>query len=257
MQNRRAVVIIPTQNERETIAEIIPLVLAQGERLPLLHLNLLIVDGASSDGTIEYVSSLSHEDSRIHLLIIGRRGLGLALLQAYEYAVTELDAAYIAQMDADLSHHPSHLPDLLEALTSGYDLSIGSRYVKGGGTEGWPFSRRLQSLVANRYASLTSGYGHVHEWTSGYRAFSTELYRRLDLSSIRYNDYTLQPALVLEALRAGARVHEVPITFVNRKWGKSKLPLFRYTINLLRHFLASRFRRGQGAANTWPARVPE
>ncbi len=257
MQKHRAVVIIPTHNERETIAEIIPLVLAEQERLPALELNILIVDGASTDGTIEYVSGLSHENPRINLMIVGRRGLGLALMQAHQHALNELRADYIAQMDADLSHAPARLPALFEALLEGYDLALGSRYTEGGGTSGWPVSRRLQSLVANRFASLASGHPELREWTSGYRAFSADLYRRLDLDAIRYDDYTLQPALVLEALRAGARVREVPITFVDRKWGKSKLPLFRYTFHLTKHFLGARFRRARREPAPWPLRVPE
>lgn len=256
MQTQRAVVIIPTRNERETIAEIISLVLEQQERLPGIDLNLLIVDGDSSDGTIEYVSELSHADPRVHLMVLGQRGLGLALRQAYEHAVGELGADYIAQMDADLSHAPSHLPDLLWALRDGADLSIGSRYVEGGGTVGWPLSRRIQSLVANRFCSLASGFAEVREWTSGYRAFSADLYRRLDQEAIAHKDYTVQAALVLAALRAGARVQEVPITFVNRRWGKSKLPLFGYTFHLLKHFALARFRSPGRAGRPWPLRVP-
>jgi dolichol-phosphate mannosyltransferase len=257
MAKQRAVVIIPTHNERQTIAEIIPLVLEQQDKLPSLELNLLIVDGASTDGTIDYVAGLGHADPRLHLLIVGRRGLGLALLQAYDEAVRALDADIIAQMDADLSHAPSHLPDLLTALLEGYDLSIGSRYAPGGGTIGWPLGRRLQSLAANRFASLASGFHDVREWTSGYRAFTADLYRRLDLNAIRYDDYTVQPALVLDALQAGARVREVPITFVNRKWGKSKLPLFRYTFHFIKHFAGARFSKPRRSGQPWPLRVPE
>ncbi len=253
MPDSRATVIIPTLNERQTIAEIMPLVLEQQERLPWVELHLLIVDGASTDGTIDYVAELSHQDPRVHLLIVGKRGLGRALLQAYEHATRELEAGYIAQMDADLSHEPSHLPELLSALADGYDLAIGSRYVAGGGTVDWPLGRRLQSSIANRYASLMSGYP-LREWTSGYRAFTAGLYRRLNLDAIRYDDYTLQPALVLEALRAGARVREVPITFVNRKWGKSKLPLYGYTYHLLTHFAAARLNAAR-SARTWPVGI--
>jgi dolichol-phosphate mannosyltransferase len=253
----RAVVVIPTLNEVQTIAEIITRVLAEQERVPDVELHLLIVDGASTDGTIEYVSNLSHADERIHLLIVGKRGLGLALLSAYEHATRELGATHIVQMDADLSHDPKYIPELLRAIAEGFDFSIGSRYARGGGTVDWPASRRLQSLVANVYARLASGYTGVREWTSGYRAFTVELYRRLDIDAIRYEDYTLQPALVLEALRNGARVREVPITFVNRKWGKSKLPLAGYTFHLLKHFAFARRRRPAPAPKTWPAPARE
>jgi dolichol-phosphate mannosyltransferase len=256
MPQPRAVVIIPTLNERQNISEIVHGVLAQQERVSDVELNLLIVDGGSGDGTIDFVSNLSHEDPRVHLMIVGRRGLGLALLQAYQHATSELNAAFLLQMDADHSHDPSHIPELLESLSEGYDLSIGSRYVEGGGTVGWPLSRRLQSLLANRYASVMSGFRGIREWTSGYRAFTAELYARLNIEAIRYEDYTLQPALVLEALHKGASVKEVPITFVNRKWGNSKLPLFRYTFHLLKHFAGAR-RLPSRESQPWPVRVPE
>jgi dolichol-phosphate mannosyltransferase len=256
MPEAKAVVVIPTLNERETIGKIIPLVLAQQDRLPSLEVDVLIVDGCSTDGTIDFVSSLSHEDARVHILIVPKRGLGLALLQAYEYAITEVGASYVGQMDADLSHDPTHLPELFTALMEGHDLAIGSRYVEGGGTVDWPVTRRLQSAVANRYASFMSGHPEVREWTSGYRAFTADLYRRLSQQAIAYDDYTLMPALVLEALRVGARVREVPITFVNRKWGKSKLPLVRYTFHLLKHFAAARL-AGERDAGPWPVSVPE
>jgi dolichol-phosphate mannosyltransferase len=257
MQAKRAVVIIPTRDECATIAEIINLVLEQQQSLAGIDLNLLIIDGDSKDGTIEYVSQLSHTDPRVHLIILGERGLGLALRQAYDHAFGELGADYVAQMDADLSHAPSHLPGLFDALRSGADLAIGSRYVDGGGTVGWPLGRRVQSLVANRFCSLASGFHDVREWTSGYRAFSADLYRNLDREAIAFRDYTVQAALVLEALRGGASVREVPITFVNRKWGKSKLPLFGYTFHLLKHFALARFHRPRRAGRPWPLRVPE
>src|SRR5262245_11902776 len=141
MDKPRLVVVIPTYNERGTIAKIIPLVLAQQERISSHEVSVLIVDGLSTDGTVEFVSDLSHNDSRVHLLLVPQRGLGLALRQAYDYAATDIQAGLIGQMDADLSHDPNLLPDLVAAIDSGSDLAIGSRYVEGGGTTNWPLSR--------------------------------------------------------------------------------------------------------------------
>ena len=255
MPKQRAVVIIPTHNERQSIAEIIARVLAQQVALPDLDLNVLIVDGASDDGTIALVSDLSHEDERVHLLLVPRRGLGIAMQRGYEYALRELGAQYVAQMDADLSHSPAMLPQILGALTAGYDIAIGSRYVDGGGTVDWPVSRRIESMVANRFAAITSGYREVREWTSGYRAFTAAIYNRMQLDAIRHDDYTIQAAFLLAALGAGAIVKEVPIVFVNRKWGKSKLPLFRYTLNLTKHFLRARLVMARRTASRWRLRA--
>jgi dolichol-phosphate mannosyltransferase len=253
----RAVVVIPTRNELATIAEIIARVLEQAPKVAPLELHVLVVDGASTDGTTEYVTHISQEDPRVHLLVEPRPGLGLALLEAHRYAIERLDAAYIAQMDADLSHNPDVLPDLLLPLTRGSDLTIGSRYVPGGGTEGWPWTRRLESSVANNFIRFATGHRELKEWTSGYRAFTVSLYQRLDIPSITYADYTVQPALVYAALKTGARVTEVPILFVNRRWGKSKLPLVGYTFHLLRHFTRRHRRPEAATAQTWPVQAPD
>ena len=153
-------------------------------------------DGASSDGTTEYATFASRQDPRVHVIVVPEPGLGTALLTAHRYAIDKLGATMIAQMDADLSHNPDVIPDLLLPLTHSADLTIGSRYVPGGGTEGWPFSRRLESAIANNFIRFVTGQRSIHEWTSGFRAFTTNLYERLDIPSITYRDYTVQPALV-------------------------------------------------------------
>lgn len=238
----RAVVVLPTLNERRSIPQIIDSVLAQDGCLPDLSLHILVVDWASTDGTLEYVARRSHEDERVHVVSVGRPGLGAALVMAYEHLNQVLKADIIVQMDADLSHNPSYLPEFFASLRDGYDLAIGSRYAPGGGAVNWPPSRRLLSSGANMLIRFLTGHWQLREWTSGYRAFTMELYRRLDLPSISYTDYTLQPALVYGALEAGARIKEVPIVFVGRKWGKSKLPMFRYSWNLTFHFVKVRWR---------------
>src|SRR6266849_9227416 len=115
----RAVVVIPTRNELPTIAEIIARVLEQQRHVSPIELHVLVVDGASTDGTTEYVTFASHQDPRVHLIVVPEPGLGTALLKAHRYAIDELDATMIAQMDADLSHNPDVIPDLLLPLTRG------------------------------------------------------------------------------------------------------------------------------------------
>jgi dolichol-phosphate mannosyltransferase len=257
MDQTNAVVIIPTYNERQTIARIVPSVLSQQANLPERRLNVLVVDGLSTDGTIEFVTEIGHDDDRVHLLLVPRRGLGVALTTAYDHTFNVLRAGLVGQIDADLSHEPRHLPAMFKALLNGYDLAIGFRYVEGGGARGRPVSCRVLSLAANSLIRALTGHWEVHEWTSGYRAFTADLYRRLDLASISYADYTIQPALIYEAVRLGARVKEVPILFSDRRWGKSKLPMLSYSLNLVRHFLGARRRQSVRQDQPWPVRLPD
>jgi len=240
---RRIVVIVPTRNESGTIAEVAQRVLAQQEHLPHYRIDLLVVDGLSTDGTPELVSEMSASEPRIHSLAMDETGLGLALLAAYAHAADDLAADVIAQLDADLSHEPERLEAMLDALAEGFDLAIGSRFAPGGGMKDWPASRHILCRGANFLIRLLTGCWSIRDWTSGYRAFTVDLYRRLDIASINFRDYTLQPALVYEAVRCGARVCETPIIFTNRRWGKSKLPVLAYPTNLLRHFVGARLRR--------------
>ena len=238
----KTVVVIPTYNERETVASLVEAVLCCQNELRDFSLNVLVVDSGSPDGTQEAVKKLAQRDSRIQLLQVGERGLGLALMKGYEWAVRSMGAEVIAQMDADFSHDPRDLPKILNSLAESYDLVIGSRYIKGGATRDWPVIRRLLSKGANLAIRLITGVWRVREWTSGYRAFTADLYQRLDLQRVVCPDYTFVPALVYEAISKGARVKEVPILFVNRYFGDSKLPATRYTLNLLRHFLLASLR---------------
>lgn len=257
MTKGKATVVIPTYNERETIAQLVQSVLAQQECIPDVLLNVLVVDGHSSDGTGQWVADKSQGDPRVALLNVAERGLGIALLKGYEYAIAVMGSDIIAQMDGDLSHDPRYLLEMLHAVMNGSDLVIGSRYIRGGGTQGWPPSRRILSWGANLVIRLITGHWHLREWTSGYRVFTADLYHRLDLPAITYRDYTLVPALVYEAVLKGASVQEVPIIFVNRKWGSSKLPMVRYIVNLLKHFTVTRvrslFRKGSNARSTCQA----
>lgn len=239
----RVVVIVPTRNEVGTIEEVARRVLALQDTLPHHRLELLVIDGLSSDGTVELVTELGNADARVHVRSLPRTGLGVALLAAYAVAAEELQADVIAQLDADLSHEPERLAPMLEALSAGHDLVIGSRFVAGGGTRAWPLARIILCRGANLVIRVLTGCWSVRDWTSGYRAFTVSLYRRLDLGAIAYRDYTLQPALVFEAVRQGASVCETPIVFTERRAGKSKLPVLSYPLNLLRHFALARLRR--------------
>lgn len=209
-------VILPTYNERETLEEVV-----RGLLVASPFVDILIVDDSSPDGTGEIANRLSAQHSRVRVLHRPTKGgLGSAYRSGFRWG---LDRGYdlLVEMDADLSHDPSALPQLL-AATSWADLVVGSRYVAGGSTQGWPWHRRALSRGGNRYVQLVSGVP-VHDATSGYRAFRREVLEELDVDSLRSEGYSFQLETVLHAWREGFTIAELPITFVERRSGASKI----------------------------------
>jgi dolichol-phosphate mannosyltransferase len=212
----RPLVIVPTFNERANL----PLLVDQLLAIP--RLRILIVDDASPDGTGEIADEYaSRHRARIQVLHrSGKRGLGLSYIDGM-YVALRTDATHICQMDADLSHNPADIPRLLDA-TGDADFVIGSRYVEGGRIENWPMHRRLLSAFANRYIRAITRMT-IRDCTSGFRCWRREALERLPLASIRSDGYAFIVELAFDATRAGLRCAEVPITFVERREGASKL----------------------------------
>lgn len=212
------VVVVPTYNEAENLAGIVARTFAS---VPAAH--VLIVDDASPDGTGELADRLSTADSRVMVLHRGEKsGLGAAYLAGFRWAF-ERDYDTIIEMDADGSHPPEKLPEMLAALaTPGVGLVIGSRWTAGGRVIDWPRSRELLSRSANAYAQLALGI-RVKDSTGGFRAFRAAVLRGIDISGIDSEGYCFQVDLTLRILAAGARVAEVPIDFRERQYGVSKM----------------------------------
>ena len=211
-------VITPAYNAEAYLARAIESVLRQTYG----DLELLVVDDGSSDGTAELADAAAAENpARIRVLHrTGTRGLGRSYIDGMQLALTG-DAEVICQMDADLSHLPHELPRLLHA-TAKADLAIGSRYVEGGRIENWPRRRVLLSAFANRYVRLITRLEPL-DVTSGFRAWRRDLLRRIPLADLHVEGYAFQVEMTWQARRAGARIVEVPITFVERREGRSKL----------------------------------
>lgn len=212
----RACVVLPTYNERENIAAIVPAILAASPEL-----DVLVVDDGSPDGTGALAQELAGREPRVRVLHRQRKGgLGRAYLAGFEVA---LGAGYgrILEMDADFSHDPSRLPALL-ATSRDADLVLGSRYVPGGGTRNWGLGRRLLSRGGSLYARLILGVP-VRDLTGGFKCFRREVLERIDLRSVTSAGYAFQIELTYRALRAGFRVVEVPIVFADRRVGQSKM----------------------------------
>ena len=190
--------------------------------LELPRFRLLVVDDSSPDGTAEVVAQLARAEPRVGLLSRpGKQGLGTAYIAGFRRALAE-GAQFIFEMDADFSHDPSYLPSLLKAAETDYDMVLGSRYVRDGGTANWGVLRQLISRGGNIYARAILGLP-VMDATGGFRCYRRRVLDTIDLGAIRSNGYSFQIELVYRALRAGFRIGEVPIIFPDRRVGQSKM----------------------------------
>jgi len=215
-----SLVVLPTYNERDNLEAIVRAILAQAP-----DLDVLVVDDDSPDGTGQLAERLAVQTpgQRVHVLHrTGKRGLGTAYVDGFTWAL-ERGYEYVFEMDADFSHDPADLPRLREAVRSGRgDVAVGSRWVGDGGTRNWSFLRTCISRGGSLYARLILGVP-VHDLTSGFKCFSRRVLETLDLESIRSNGYAFQVEVNYRCHRQGFRVAEVPIVFVDRRVGKSKM----------------------------------
>jgi len=216
-ESSRALVVIPTYNEIDNIDELLRGV---GENAPAA--DVLFVDDNSEDGTADLVRDhRSRSPEKIHLLSRPRKmGLGTAYVAGFGWAL-ERDYGVAVEMDADLSHDPRDLPRMLD-FPEGKQVVIGSRYVPGGDTENWNLARRGISRFGNFYARTILRLP-VRDLTGGFNAWRREVLERIDLQSIRSEGYAFQIEMKLRATRAGFSLHEIPIVFVDRRLGQSKM----------------------------------
>jgi len=263
-------VVIPTYNERDCLPAIVPVV-----RAAVPEATVLIVDDDSPDGTGRLADEMAAADARVQVLHRKvKEGLGAAYLAAFRHALAADDQTgtlggfpdppatssarakpelrprggwqRIVQMDADLSHDPADVPRLLGALDAGADLAIGSRYVAGGGTENWGLGRRAISQGGGLYARTVLGVG-IRDLTAGFKAWKAATLRGIDLPAVRARGYGFQIEMTYRALRNGFRVEEVPIKFVDRRVGQSKMSgtIFFEALSMVWR-LRARIRRGRG-----------
>jgi dolichol-phosphate mannosyltransferase len=245
--SERVLVILPTYNEAENLAAIVARLV---ESVPAVH--ALVVDDGSPDGTGDLADELAAADPRVHVLHrTSKAGLGAAYVAGFRWA-REQGYDVVVEMDADGSHAPEQLPDLLRGLAEA-DLVLGSRYVPGGRVEDWPAHRLLLSRAGNRYTRWALRLP-LHDATGGYRAARAELIDRLPFDEVASQGYCFQVDWAWRAVRAGARVTEIPITFTERALGRSKMSgsivreaLVRVTVwglqDRLADWLPGRFRR--------------
>ncbi len=213
-------VIIPTYNEKENIEAIITAVM----ELPILF-HVLVIDDGSPDGTAKIVKKMMEGKYKGCIFLIersGKQGLGTAYLTGFEWAIDH-KANYIFEMDADFSHNPQDLLKLYDACAvQGADLAIGSRYVTGVNVVNWPMGRVLMSYFASKYVRTVLGVD-IHDTTAGFVCYRRKLLETIELDKIRFKGYAFQIEMKFTASKCGAKIIEVPIVFVNRVLGTSKM----------------------------------
>jgi len=212
-----ALIIVPTYDEKENIAELIRSVLSTDEGL-----EMLIVDDNSPDGTGDIVDGIAAGESRVHVMHRqGKMGLGSAYIAGFKWALENTDAKYVFEMDADFSHDPSALPDFLEAIQTN-DLVIGSRYLRGVTVVNWPLSRLILSYGANLYTRIVTGLP-LKDSTGGFKCFRREVLEQLPLDTIKSDGYSFQIEMNFICWKKGFRITEIPIIFIDRRVGISKM----------------------------------
>ena len=213
----RALVVVPTYNEAPNLPNLVPQVLVQDSRL-----EVLVVDDASPDGTGQIAERLAQESPRVHVVHReGKLGLGTAYIAGFRWAL-ERGYDYVFEMDADFSHDPAHLPQFLKAAEHA-DLVLGSRYLGGRVTVvNWPIGRLMLSYWANVYARWVTGL-RIWDLTGGFKCFRSRVLQAIDLSRVRSNGYAFQIEMSVRAWRKGFKLAEVPIVFVDRTEGQSKM----------------------------------
>lgn len=219
MQTSDSIVIIPTYNERENIENIIRAVFALEK---VFH--ILIIEDGSPDGTANIVKTLQQEFPERLFMIErkGKLGLGTAYIAGFKWSL-EHNYEYIFEMDADFSHNPADLPRLYKACAEeGADVSIGSRYVSGVNVVNWPMRRVLMSYFASKYVRLITGLP-IHDTTAGFKCYRREVLQTIDLDGIRFKGYAFQIEMKFTAYKCGFKIVEVPVIFINRELGTSKM----------------------------------
>jgi len=213
---KKAIVVVPTYNECENIEKMIHTLI---ELYPEIH--ILVVDDNSPDGTGKYVKEKSEEDNRIHVLQRpGKMGLGTAYVDGFKY-ILERDYDYIIQIDADFSHDPKEIANLLIAIEDN-DLVIGSRYIQGVNVVNWPMSRLLLSYFASIYTRVITGMP-VMDATGGFKCFRREVLESINLEKIKSNGYSFQIEMNFKTYKRNFRIKEIPIVFTDRIEGVSKM----------------------------------
>ena len=236
-------VVLPTYNEEDNVAQFTEKVLDQKKELPGFEIEVVISDSNSSDKTGQIAAQLTKKNSHIHYINV-ERGLGVGLIKGHQYSLAHLHPDILAQLDADGQVDVSVLPKLIHAIEEGYTLALGSRFVPGGHNK-LSLSRRIFSAGASWVVRVFMGPFNIKEVTNSARAFTPELFKKMDLERMPWKEQTfiIQPAFLNEAIRAGATYKEVPLVFNNRAEGYSKNKTVSYTYDVFSYAIDARLQK--------------
>ena len=240
----KAVVIIPTYNERESIEELIPIV--EDEVFPKItnyEMAILVADDTSPDGTEKAVRNLMRKYKNLEISSGEKLGLGAAYVRGMNYAIEKMSADIVFEMDADLQHDPAKIPEFLKKIDEGYDMAIGTRYSEGGSIPAkWPLIRKIFSVFGNLLVRTIMMRFSIHDWTGGFRALKKEVFLKEHGELTEFKGYTFQVSFLHKALRDGFKIGEVPFHFGERKLGSSKIAPAAYIFNLLKYVIIARIK---------------
>ncbi len=240
---RKVVVVLPTFNEKDNIEKFTNEVLAQEKNLSGYRVEVLIVDSHSPDGTGDIAKKMAARNPRIHFLSVGK-GLGVALIEGHKYSIKHLKPDVMAQLDADGQVEVAIIPKLVKTIDEGYDLAIGSRFVEGG-KNNLSLSRQIFSAGSSFVSRVIMGPWSVKEFGNSARAFTPELFRKINLERLPWKEKTfiIQPAFLNEAIIAGAKYKEIPLVFKNRAEGYSKNKIINYSYDVFTYAIDARLNK--------------
>jgi dolichol-phosphate mannosyltransferase len=235
---KKVVIVLPTYNEEGSIRQVLEGIFAETKSNPTWEVHVLVVESTSQDRTDEIVTSMLKSHPRLHILRTKKEGLGKAYVRGFRYALDELEAYLIFQMDADLSHDPKKIPQFLARIEGGADFVIGSRYIKGGSIPSdWGLHRKIFSVVGNFIIRFGFMHPKITDWTSGFRAIKSWVIKDALTKVDTFTGYVFQVALLDAAIKNHAKVREVAITFKDREEGQSKINSVEYILQTIFYVL--------------------
>lgn len=235
---KKALIVLPTFNERKTIGILIEKINEVLEQIPSWKLEILVVDSSSPDKTADLVKELQKKHKNLHLLETPKEGLGKAYIRGFTHALEKLKPTVLFEMDSDLSHDPKDIPAFLKKIEDGADMVIGSRYISGGSIpSNWAFHRKIFSIAANLFVRFGFMKIRITEWTNGYRAIKMWLVKKHIEDLKNFTGYVFQIAFIDNAIKSRAIIKEVPVNFVDRTEGVSKINSFEYIVQTIVYVL--------------------
>lgn len=231
---KKIAIVLPTYNEAGSIDILINQIFLQQKKIEDWEIHILVVDSQSTDDTSEKIKKLQKKYSRLYLLLTKKEGLGKAYIKGFSYALEKLNPYVIFEMDADLSHDPESLPKFLKEIERGADFVLGSRYIKGGSIPlDWAPHRKIFSIIGNLIVRIGFMKLKISDWTSGFRAVKTWVFKSGFAHIKNYSGYVFQVAFLDQAIKFKARIAQVPIQFKERKYGVSKINAGQYIFQTL------------------------